>query len=76
MLIRPLSQLERAANLKAVLVLFICLLPFNLVLFPARSQRLEQYLGYKANVLDARLYYTPEQAYLYISDLNPPGRQL
>ena len=76
MLIRLGRQIERAASLGAVFVLFIFLLPFNLLLFPARGQRLEQYLGYKANVLDARLYYTPEQAYLYISDLNPPGRQL
>jgi hypothetical protein len=76
MLIRLGRQIERAASLGAVFVLFILLLPFNLLLFPARGQRLEAYLAYKANVLDARLYYTPGQAYRYFSDLGSPGRQL
>ena len=76
MLIRLRRQIVRAASLKAALVLFICLLPFNLLLFPAREQRLEAYLGYQTAVLDARLYYSPDQAYRYFSDLGSPGRQL
>jgi len=76
MLMRIRRQIEQAASLKALLVLFVCLLPFNLVFFPARSQRLTFYLGYQTTVLDSHFYTPPQDVYRYFSDLGAPGRQL
>lgn len=76
MLMRIRRLIERAANLKILLVLFVCLLPFNIVFFPARSQRLTAYLGYQTTVLDSHFFTPPQDVYRYFSDLGAPGRQL
>jgi hypothetical protein len=76
MITRISRQIERVANIKVLLVLFIFLLPFNLFLFPLRSQRLAEYLGSKIPVLDTHFYYTPDQVHQYFSRLGRPGREL
>lgn len=64
------------ASGKALLVLFLVLLPFNLFLFPARSERLRALSCQSNPVLDVRFGYSPEEAYGIVDALGPEGRRL
>lgn len=64
------------ANGKALLILFLVLLPFNIFLFPARSERLRALSCQSNPVLDARFGYSPEEAYGVVDALGAEGRRL
>jgi hypothetical protein len=74
--------MERALNLKSwinyrtVLVVFILMIPFNALIFPARTRRLSALSGLPNPTLDARPGYTAQEAFSLAGALGPQGRQL
>jgi hypothetical protein len=72
-----LSRLTaRLANIRAVLILFILMLPLNLLIFPARTARLKELSGIADPILDAKYWYAPDTAYKLIGSLTEDGRRI
>jgi hypothetical protein len=61
---------------KKLIVLFLVLLVFNLILFPARARCLDVLSGEAGPVLDVRFGYSPEEVHAYAGALGPKGRRL
>jgi hypothetical protein len=61
---------------RALLILFLVLLPFNLLLFPVRAERLRALTGSTDPVLDVRFGYSPAEVRTYFEALGPEGRRL
>jgi hypothetical protein len=68
--------LNRLANWKAIVILILIALPFNLVIFPMRSARLKELSGKSAPIIDAMFAYTPAQVYELVPAYGEQGRQL
>jgi hypothetical protein len=73
----PMIQyLKSVSGWQKVLLFTLALLPFNLWLFPARTEYLQGLSGYNTPILDVRIGYTPAQAFELIGALTGPGRTL
>jgi len=76
-MIGRLSRLTaRLANVRSLVILFIFLLPFNLLIFPARTARLKELSGIADPIFDASFSYAPDVAYKLIGSLTEDGRRL
>ena len=61
---------------KKLFLLFLLLLVFNLILFPARARRLSALSGGAGPVLDVRFGYSPADVHAYAGALGAEGRRL
>ena len=68
--------LNRLANWKTIVVLILIALPFNWVIFPMRSARLQELAGKSVSIIDVMFAYTPAQVYELVSAYGEQGRQL
>ena len=68
--------LNRLANWKTIVVLILIALPFNWVIFPMRSARLQELAGKSISIIDVMFAYTPAQVYELVPAYGEQGRQL
>ena len=68
--------LNRLANWKTIVILILIALPFNLVIFPMRSARLQELSGKSTPIIDVMFAYTPAQVYELVPAYGEQGRQL
>ncbi|BAJ63522.1 hypothetical protein [Anaerolinea thermophila] len=71
-----LTLLNKYASGKILILLFMALIPFNLLIFPAMQMELSRRaLTSDAHMLDVQIGYTAEQALDEISQLGVQGKQ-
>ena len=76
MMIRLKQTINQIATPRNALLVFLSLLPFNLVFFPWRSKQLKAILGYPPRLFDTRLPYAPQEVHTLAGDLGGAGRRL